>query len=205
MRVLAVDSVEAFILDVERQTNLSSLNGILLSKHLIDRLEKIDTLCEKFRESIFLVPHAEPQQAEDPIDKLTRSLIQGLSHALKSRDLLLIIVGQIPSHERFLIKCSDPPQESDVESEAENIVRELAGYPLCANEGLLDELIYRAALGIETKRSTRLDECTKKTSHINVYTTAQGAGAHHPSPTPLCWYPLPSLLLAVSWLLAPFL
>lgn len=69
MRVLTVDSVEAFMADIEAATDLSLIkkeHGIILSRHLIDRLEKIDTLCEKFRKSfmvLFLPGHAEPLES----------------------------------------------------------------------------------------------------------------------------------------------
>jgi len=82
MRVLTVDSVEAFISDIEAATNLSLLkkeHGILLSKHLIDRLEKIDTLCEKFQKS-FMIVHAEPlenlQEHQPKVDDDQEYLIQ---------------------------------------------------------------------------------------------------------------------------------
>ena len=55
MKTLTLDSVDAFISDIERATDLTLLkqeHGILLSKHLIDRIGQIDTLCESFRKSI---------------------------------------------------------------------------------------------------------------------------------------------------------
>lgn len=68
MRVLTVDSVEAFMADIEAATDLSLLKEMhgrphqQLARHLIKRIEKIDTLCEKFRKS-FMVVHAEPLES----------------------------------------------------------------------------------------------------------------------------------------------